>query len=180
MSAITTTSASRTSTRLEVTSRDRFAFAIAATASLALTVLQLVLPAQSEPSFTRTSDYVLEVAFLVSLLDHGRGRVVTWPISARPPDRHDRHSRLRRSLGIAERARSCHALAGQESLDLVFVIALLGWFVTGIATGVALIRAGAGWLLGLAVALALPASIALGPVGPLALAFPWILAARKP
>jgi hypothetical protein len=165
----------------------RLAIAAAVTAGVlnaALATVQLLAPAQPAGGrhFIRPSDYVIEILFAGSLLT----ATCAVLLLARY------HRELRRWGTFGTIAASAYALGtglsgissvataarGAESLDVLQLPSVLLWLVAGLLMTIATIRARAlPVVIGLGFAAGLPAAMALGKSGPLALAVLWVAVA---
>ena len=157
----------------------------------ALAAVQLLAPAQPAGGhhFARPSDYVIEILFAASLL----GTAFAVVLLGRYHRRLGRWGRFgivavgAYALGTALFGISAAATAarGVESLDSIQFPAIGIWLIAGLLIAIATVRTR---VLPIAVCLGfaggLPAGMALGHAGPLALAFLWVAVsaalARKP
>jgi hypothetical protein len=156
-----------------------------------LAAVQLIAPAQPAGGrhFTRTSDYVIEILFAAALLAtacavlllarHLRefSRWGTFGIIAA--------SAYALGTGLSGISSAATAARGVETLDFIQLPGIGLWLIAGLLMAVATIRARAlPVVVGLGFAAGLPAAMALGKSGPLALAVLWgavaaALAARQ-
>ncbi|HEY5017936.1 MAG TPA: hypothetical protein VIJ82_28780 [Streptosporangiaceae bacterium] len=150
----------------------------------ALAAVQLLAPAQPAGGhhFIRTSDYVIEILFAASLLttacavlllgryhrELGRwGMLGTIAASA-----------YALGTGLAAISSAATAARGVETLDVIQLPAIGIWLVAGLLMAIATVRARVlPIVVGLGFAAGLPAAMALGNSGPLALAVLWVAVA---
>jgi hypothetical protein len=184
--AVTTTDVTRSPARFVVP-----VAVLAGVLNVAVALVQLAAPAQPSGGrpFVRTTDYVIEILFAASLLAAAAAAALLGRY-ARPAPRWGRFGTAvaaAYAFGPAVFAISSAATAarGRESLDFLQLPAIGIWLIAGLLMAVAVIRARLlPVVAGLAFAIALPASMALGNAGPLALAALWIavaiVVARRP
>jgi len=173
-----------TTTAVSVTGRlARLAIPAAVAAGVlnaALAVTQLLAPAQPAGGhhFVRTSDYVIEILFAASLLTtacaaallaryfRGLPRWGTLGTIAA--------SAYALGTGLSGISSAATAARGVESLDILQLPAVGLWLAAGLLMAIATLRARAlPVVVGLGFAAGLPAAMALGNSGPLALALLW-------
>jgi hypothetical protein len=152
---------------------------VAAALNATVAVTQIVAPAQpAEGAFVRLSDYLIEYQFAGSLLATAiavtllaawhRGTPRWGKLGAISAGGYAFATAL---FGVSAVAT---AVRGAESLDVIQFPAILLWLLSGLLLAVATVRARRlPVVLGVAFAAGLPASMALGPAGPLALAALW-------
>jgi hypothetical protein len=165
----------------------RLAIPAAAAAGIltaALAAVQLLAPAQPTGGhhFVRTSDYIIEILFAASLLTTacavlllGRyhrelGRWGTFGTIAA--------SAYALGTGLSGISSAATAARGAEALDIIQLPAIGIWLVAGLLMAIATVRARVlPIVVGLGFAAGLPAAMALGNSGPLALTVLWVAVA---
>ena len=167
------------------------AAAAAGVLNATLAAVQLIAPAQPAGGhhFTRTSDYVIEILFAASLLaaacavvllarrHRELGRWGTFGIIAA--------SAYALGTGLSGISSAATAARGVETLDVIQLPSIGLWLIAGLLMAIATVRARVlPVVVGLGFAAGLPAAMALGKSGPLALAVLWgavaaALAARR-
>lgn len=167
----------------------RFAPAVVAASAAGLlnatlAVTQLLSPAQPDKGgFVRTSDYLIEYQFAGALLLMAVAAVLLAGAHRRAGVRWSAFGNLAAggyALGTAVFGISAAATAvrGTESLDAVQFPAILLWLVGGLLLAVATVRARMLPIaVGIGFAAGLPATMAIGDAGPLALAALWLAVA---
>jgi hypothetical protein len=164
---------------------------LAGVLNAAVAVVQLTAPAQPSGNrpFVRTTDYVIEILFAASLVAAAAAALLVGRWARQSP----RWGRFGTGVVAAYAfapalfaiSSAVTAARGRESLDFLQLPAVGIWLIAGLLMAVAVIRARVlPVLVGLAFAVALPASMALGNAGPLALTALWIavavVLARRP
>jgi hypothetical protein len=150
----------------------------------ALAVVQVLAPAQPADGrhFTRVSDYVIEILFAASLLTTACA-VLLLARYHREAGRWGTFGTIAASAyalgtGLLGISSALTASRGVETLDAVQFPAIVIWLIAGLLMAIATVRARLlPIVVGLGFAAALPATMALGHSGPLALAVLWIAVA---
>ena len=154
---------------------------LAGVLAVALGAFQLLAPAQPADGrpFVRFSDYVIEILFAASLLAT-LGAVLLLARYHRELGRWGTLGMIAASayalgLGLVGISAAATAIRGVDTLGVIQFPAVGLWLVAGLLMAIAVARARVlPILIGLGFAAALPASMALGNSGPLALALLWI------
>jgi hypothetical protein len=150
----------------------------------ALATVQLLAPAQPAGGhhFIRTSDYVIEILFAASLLTTA-GAVLLLARYHHELSRWGTFGTIAASAyalgtGLSGISSAATAARGAETLDVIQLPSIGLWLVAGLLMAIATVRARAlPIVVGLGFAAGLPAAMALGKSGPLALAVLWITVA---
>lgn len=152
--------------------------ALAGVAFVALAVSEYVFPEQSEP-FARAGDYVIEACFALGALASVAAVLVLDRMHRFVP-RWGRFGRIAAAgyavgnllVGVSTGA---SLVSGRTVFGVAFLAGIALWLLGGIALGVALFRSGLILrLLAVALAIALPLTMALGPLGPVVNGLVWL------
>ena len=152
-------------------------------ATLAFT--QILSPAQPGEGhrFTRSSDFLIEYQFAASLLLATVAVLALADAHRRRADRWGTFGTAASVLyavatGLFGISAAVTAIRGTESLDVIQFPAILLWLVSGLLMAIVTIRARLlPVIVGIGFAVSLPATMALGDAGPLALAVLWFAVA---
>jgi hypothetical protein len=173
----------RTTTIAPSTRRPVTAAVLAGALNAAVALMQVLSPAQpADGHFVRTTDYVIEVCFALSLFGAAIA-VLALAGYHRSVGRWGRFGAVAAgayaiAVALFGVSAAVTAARGQESLDAIQFPAIVLWLIAGLLMAIATVRARVlPIVLGIAFAAGLPATMALGAAGPFALAALWLAVA---